>query len=749
MREKNFVSGQTSPLRSRSPIKTTYSSPSKSQLISSPNKARTPTRTGTFKVNRNEESPSKSTKFSRVYETKDGLGRSEENFNRDCVEKKTTIIDGEPEKGNYTKTTITEREETIEKKEIVQFTEKGPLRKSPSKLLEEFRAKRDKEVNETEKVFIDLSSNKVDDSRSLGSPSRFGSCRDSVVEEVFSSPIRKSRLNLATNSPSKKKDTITDVADSVSKSDKKETTEEEEDDDGSFKSGQRKRLKALASKFSNYDDEDSEAIKQVISQAAATGSPYKRDLTKTVDVDKIINRSAPATHNLDQDPEFMKSLKAQGFEESNSKSKLVYDFKKKNSSNTPNGSRDASPYKNDPMQYIRPQPKTIVTTATPPKPKSPTKKAPAYRSVSPTRMASPRTEASASVKPHPLQFISPQKANVVTPAPSNGPPKPPRTYIDIEEESPTDVFKTEVSVQVVKKTDEERTDTASRRSIMEKRNLWETPSDPQSDLPDPAMLPLSQRKALFEKNKSVPKPIARFGESVTPAMLSKASSNIVPASEPAWKRQKRDRSPEKQSFYTPGHELRPKPSHDNDSTPAVRREVGMKKNLFENNWKSNDIAKAQEEAKRKDMEVLMNRFQKVSEDVDRERSRSRSPERRVSPTRHVETFTATVRAPILPGSPSPKRGSPQRKSVSRVTPSPPKSSPPKKSPFKSPAEKYYPGVNSLKKIKVSPPRSGQLYPDLTEINDERPGTSMSEESSAPSEAPSLGTAIKRVASANK
>ena len=76
------------------------------------------------------------------------------------------------------------------------------------------------------------------------------------------------------------------------------------------------------------------------------------------------------------------------------------------------------------------------------------------------------------------------------------------------------VFKTEVGIDITNETPKanelvaERTDTASRRSILEKRNLFDS-SSPQSDLPDPAMLPLSQRKALFEKNKSIPKPIAR------------------------------------------------------------------------------------------------------------------------------------------------------------------------------------------------------------------------------------------------
>jgi hypothetical protein len=46
----------------------------------------------------------------------------------------------------------------------------------------------------------------------------------------------------------------------------------------------------------------------------------------------------------------------------------------------------------------------------------------------------------------------------------------------------------------------------------------------------------------------------------------------------------------------------------------------------------------------------------------------------------------------------------------------------------SPDEKYYPGVNSLKKVKVSPPRQGSMYPDLTEnFFNERPDTAMSEE----------------------
>ena len=112
----------------------------------------------------------------------------------------------------------------------------------------------------------------------------------------------------------------------------------------------------------------------------------------------------------------------------------------------------------------------------------------------------------------------------------------------MEADSPTEVLKNEKVIQV-NAAKEDRTDTASRRSIVLLKSLWES-SESDQNTPDPALLPLSQRMAKFEKMGSVPKPIARFGEPITPAMLAKtntATSNFVPASEPAWKRQKRDR----------------------------------------------------------------------------------------------------------------------------------------------------------------------------------------------------------------
>ena len=177
----------------------------------------------------------------------------------------------------------------------------------------------------------------------------------------MASPIRAFALDETDIKVDKSKDNIGTNVDAA-----------EEEDDGSYRSAQRKRLKALASKFSDYDEDDSESIKQVLAQATATGSPYKRDLTKTVDVDRIINRSG-------QDPDLVKSLKAQGFEESSSKSKLVYDFTRQQTSS----SRDSSPYQRpDPLQYVRPQKATVQ----PVKPASPTK---AKVNVQPANPASP------------------------------------------------------------------------------------------------------------------------------------------------------------------------------------------------------------------------------------------------------------------------------------------------------------------------------------------------------------------------
>jgi len=90
----------------------------------------------------------------------------------------------------------------------------------------------------------------------------------------------------------------------------------------------------LATKFKVYDDDDDDLSTKkrsttlTVATAAASSSPSRRDRTKVVDVDKEISKmsttgSNSKTKNLAGDANFLSSLKAQGFEETQSKTKLV------------------------------------------------------------------------------------------------------------------------------------------------------------------------------------------------------------------------------------------------------------------------------------------------------------------------------------------------------------------------------------------------------------------------------------------
>jgi hypothetical protein len=106
-----------------------------------------------------------------------------------------------------------------------------------------------------------------------------------------------------------------------------------------LEAARRKRLQALASKFKVYDDDDDDLSAKkksntlTIATAAASSSPSRRDRTKVVDVDKEIHRMSTSTSstgnktkNMAGDSNFLNSLKAQGFEETQSKTKLVRAF---------------------------------------------------------------------------------------------------------------------------------------------------------------------------------------------------------------------------------------------------------------------------------------------------------------------------------------------------------------------------------------------------------------------------------------
>ena len=142
------------------------------------------------------------------------------------------------------------------------------------------------------------------------------------------------------------------------------------------------------------------------------------NVTKEVDVDEEIaninatpklSRSQPErlSASAKKDPDFVRSLKSQGYEESGSKSKLVYDFKESPvtkptilSSPTKSAAepRPSSPHKPHPLQFVSPQVNRAM---------SPSKNnTPPVRSNSPAKNMVERPVS--PHKPHPLQFVSPQ-----------------------------------------------------------------------------------------------------------------------------------------------------------------------------------------------------------------------------------------------------------------------------------------------------------------------------------------------------
>ena len=133
-------------------------------------------------------------------------------------------------------------------------------------------------------------------------------------------------------------------------------------------------------------------------------------------------------------------------------------------------------------------------------------------------------------------------------------------------------------------------------------------------------------------------------------MLSKqANANakgIAPASEPAWKR-RRDQSPPKQSgFYTPASSRSSQESKIQNPVDLKIQDLAAnpkRTNLFQADWKSNDIAKAQGEAKRKDMELLMNRFKTVSQTETEQNQGGNNPR---SPVRKSPMPRPRSRSPV-------------------------------------------------------------------------------------------------------
>ena len=662
---------------------------------------------------------------------------------------KTTVSPG---KTTYTKTVITEKEEKFERKEVISY--------SGNK----------KELDDLKKKFdvTDSAQNKAYDSGTFTKRAKSPSKSIPITRETSPSKhFSKSPLKPENNSPSKsflKKS-------SPLKTNPTKDTEEARTVPTDWESGKKARLAALSSKFRNFDeDEDQFSTKQEIQLPKPVTKPPPRAPSPSkhapVNTDHLRSRSpvkASPHHNPNQfispqvsglsptkpgdnarspapvrtrsvrfvsptkapaplspakletrersvspcaevketstDASLMESLKAQGFQESSSQSKLVYRFNKTSQDRADGLTPRRSPVKSSTFVKNDEAVKERDRSVSPVRGNlflmkdkqvrgSPDKR---ERGRSPTKKAAaPQPRSYSPEKPHPLQFVTPGMAQ--------GPPKPSRTF---ETAKPT-------AVNTLQQEEGARVDSPVLMSVSKKREMFESGAHvtPEADRPDPAMMPLSQRMALFEKNKTVPTPIARFGESVTPAMLAKAKPSDTPSMTPAeaWKR-KRPVSPSKDMVLSAAKHVTsknaqavtprvPEPcKEDLTATPqAGRKTTEMQKKLFEANnadWRDNSIAKRAAEEKQSEMNLLLNRYNHL-----RKNTEDKEPD---SPTKK---------------------------------------------------ETYYPGVNSMKRVKVSPPRPGQLYPNL-ESDPDRPESVMSTDSyescmttaTGTSEAPSLGADI--------
>ena len=325
------------------------------------------------------------------------------------------------------------------------------------------------------------------------------------------------------------------------------------------------------------------------------------------------------------------------------------------------------------------------------------------RRASPGR-ALPRSESPS--KPLPMRQLSPGKASAqlakptfgpstTTPA---GPPKPSRTFQATPAER-----------------EEHPTDTLQSKSILQKRSMFEGNATPAVESPDPSCIPLSQRKALFEKIKSVPTPIARFGESVTPAMLAKKPTTTTETPSEAWKRKRavsptRQHSPSRRPASPIRRPLSPVSKMETSKEVEGGAGIGEARRLFSAatpatpDWRDNEIAKKAAQEKQAEMDILMNRYRHLRQPVGEQKT---SPEKATSSKKVEED------------------------------------------------PKYYPGVNSMKRVRVSPPKEGQLYPQI-DFDSDRPESVMSSDTmndsyesqmTTASEAPSLGKHI--IAAANR
>ncbi|XP_015126460.1 anillin [Diachasma alloeum] len=245
-------------------------------------------------------------------------------------------------------------------------------------------------------------------------------------------------------------------------------------------------------------------------------------------------------------------------------------------------------------------------------------------------------------------------------------------------------------------------------SVLSKASLFESKSL-ANKIKDPAEMTLSERMALFEKNK---------GE----ALIPKAPLTLsVPA--------KKLMEKEKSSSNVNSAVSDPSNRNGAGKTAFANRhffEQGPPKQELEN-----DILRDSQAERKKELEMLRSRFNQnkevaqaaagscIRKNSESNTSPKNSPVCPVKPTPATVNHASMEHVPPAPPLPSPK-----------TTPLSSRGPPTKRQPPNSPPQSHplppKPIFTNVKRIKVSPPKPGHLYPDLTNLESSETDTTDTE-----------------------
>ncbi|XP_026272727.1 anillin isoform X2 [Frankliniella occidentalis] len=402
---------------------------------------------------------------------------------------------------------------------------------------------------------------------------------------------------------------------------------------------------------------------------------------------KIPTEVTSPTKQLQWDKAMLDSLESQGFTRSTSNSRLTYDFEE--------GSKDSS-IDSEGLQNLEEEEEDDHD-------ESPAR-SPLKRDIcSPSKNFNKFTSPSRS----PMVMGVAQLRNYASPtkqapgSPKQGAASPAKTQFKVNLKPVNiDVSQPEGSVlQRAAKYESEATSPSKRLAR------------------DPAELPLSERMALFEKNKGpllvpkvpfgVPMPAKLLKETECASHQARKSPQLIRKSPPQTRK-----SPQKPSTSScppikePVMNLPKSPSKvattmkQNIEESAILRRLQLfeagRVGLEESPSRPQNQAVAE---RRKEMEMLSSRWNRNKEMAVDEPS-SPKPKTQASPLK--ASFN------MVPGTPPPPPPMPT------LQPST-KSASPRRSPRRPPTQEGYPGLTEVKKIKVSPPKPGRLYPSLSDV----------------------------------